>query len=114
VLGWRRGWESNPRSLCGDTRFRGEPDRPLWHLSVKLSAGHIIISAALLTRVFGRVAELADAPDLGSGPERDGGSNPSAPTILRSPERSEGRAKDALRSSTPQDERRRATASYGW
>src|SRR5262252_105623 len=61
--GWRRGWDSNPRSPCGDTRFRGEPDRPLWHLSVKSAAGHIIIVSARLTRLFGRVAELADAPD---------------------------------------------------
>ena len=49
---------------------------------MKYAAGHIIMLSRLLTRVFGRVAELADAPDLGSGPERDGGSNPSAPTIF--------------------------------
>ena len=33
--GWRRGWDSNPRSPFEDTRFRGEPDRPLWHLSLE-------------------------------------------------------------------------------
>ena len=30
---WRRGWDLNPRSPYEDTRFRGEPIRPLWHLS---------------------------------------------------------------------------------
>lgn len=31
---------------------------------------------------FGRVAKLADAPDLGSGPVRDGGSSPLSPMFL--------------------------------
>ncbi len=30
---WRRGWDSNPRSPCDDTRSPGVPDRPLQHLS---------------------------------------------------------------------------------
>ncbi len=42
-----------------------------------------------------------------------GGSIPHAPTILRSPERSAGQAEDVLRSSSPEDERRRTASSYG-
>ncbi len=31
----RRGWDSNPRTRQRVTRFRVEPVRPLWHLSVR-------------------------------------------------------------------------------
>src|SRR5579883_2088333 len=47
---WRRGWDSNPRSPCGDTRFRGEPDRPLWHLSGRWRARILAIDAPPVTR----------------------------------------------------------------
>jgi hypothetical protein len=36
---WRREWDSNPRSPCDDTRFPGAPNRPLWHLSIKVRTG---------------------------------------------------------------------------
>ncbi len=36
-VGWRRGWDLNPRSPCEDARFRGESIRPLWHLSWQLA-----------------------------------------------------------------------------
>ena len=36
---WRREWDSNPRSPCDDTRFPVAPNRPLWHLSVKVRTG---------------------------------------------------------------------------
>ena len=32
-LGWRRGWDSNPRYACTHNGFRDRPNRPLWHLS---------------------------------------------------------------------------------
>ncbi len=32
-LGWRRGWDLNPRQPCDCTRFPGVPLRPLGHLS---------------------------------------------------------------------------------
>jgi hypothetical protein len=31
--GWRRGWDSNPRTGCPVNGFRDRPIRPLWHLS---------------------------------------------------------------------------------
>src|SRR4051812_42712772 len=38
MLGWRRGWDSNPRYACAHNGFRDRPDRPLRHLSARLSA----------------------------------------------------------------------------
>ena len=34
--GWRRGWDSNPRSTCAETAFRERHHEPLGHLSDKL------------------------------------------------------------------------------
>ena len=36
---WRRGWDSNPRTPCGVTRFRGVLLQPLGHLSNLKSRG---------------------------------------------------------------------------
>ena len=46
--------------------------------------------------------------------QRVGGSNPSRPTILRSAERSDASAKDALRSSLPTRAKEGRPPSYGW
>jgi hypothetical protein len=35
--GWRRGWDSNPRTGCPVNGFRDRPIRPLWHLSFEAS-----------------------------------------------------------------------------
>jgi len=45
---------------------------------------------------------------------RLGGSIPHAPTTLRWPERSGGRAEGVPRSASPEDARRGTAASYGW
>lgn len=47
----------------------------------------------------GRVAELADAPDLGSGPERGGGSSPPSPIIYFSTRSQMSPSDDERRSS---------------
>src|SRR6478752_7304229 len=35
VVGWRRGWDSNPRDGCPPTRVPGVRLRPLGHLSFR-------------------------------------------------------------------------------
>jgi hypothetical protein len=55
---------------------------PVGHISRILPA-HLVLSSARISRVLPRagVAELADAPDLGSGGETREGSSPFARTI---------------------------------
>ncbi len=37
-LKWRRGWDSNPRYPRRHNGFRDRPNRPLWHLSMRVAA----------------------------------------------------------------------------
>jgi hypothetical protein len=39
-MGWRRGWDSNPRCRCQHSGFRDRPNRPLWHPSAPAGLLH--------------------------------------------------------------------------
>ena len=85
------------------TGLSNDPVSPDLPVVANLTAGIVVIATACDSTstkgAIAGVAELVDAPDLGSGAERRGGSNPSTRTSSRNPGTSTRRDSAAARES---------------
>ena len=63
LSGWRRGWDSNPRSACTDNGFQDRHHRPLGHPSIV----NIIYPANWLASMFIILGSQHPVKAFGSG-----------------------------------------------